>query len=273
MACRKAYRKTTKTTNNIPPIVNNDAETAAENVAVKKVDRLFFGVNSKVRADERLQNNLDEFEWATRNKLYPNFWGRNINGDGALTRKEIEFLRDRACKIAPIYLNSEEKKTEEQGRHHAKQINVIADELGIPLGTAIFLEIKEDEPITRKYLLGFAKALFSCGYVPGFRANTDAAYDFDCEYSRGMQTDPELFGDCLIWAVAPSLAEYDRVTTTHLIHPDNWKPYAPSGIKRTDIAIWQYGKDCHPIDNDDGIEVTFNIDLVRDEEIIIKNMF
>ena len=69
------------------------------------------------------------------------------------------------------------------------------------------------------------------------------------------------------------IKEYDKITTTHLIHPDEWKPFAPSGITRKDIAIWQYGKDCHPIENDDGIVTTFNINLVRNDRVIIENMF
>ena len=67
--------------------------------------------------------------------------------------------------------------------------------------------------------------------------------------------------------------EYDGITTSHLIHPDNWMPYAPSGITRNEIAIWQYGKNCHPIEDDTGIVVTFNLDLVRNEQVIIDKMF
>ena len=120
---------------------------------------------------------------------------------------------------------------------------------------------------------GFASMLLNEGFTPGFKANTDAAFDFDREYSRGMQTDKEIFEKCLIWAVSPSLSEFDRVTTTHLIHPDNWMPFAPSGITRQDIAIWQYGKNCHPIADDSGVETTFNVNLVKDAKIIIEKMF
>lgn len=61
--------------------------------------------------------------------------------------------------------------------------------------------------------------------------------------------------------------------TTHLIHPDNWAPFAPSGITRNEIAIWQYGRACHPIEDDTGKMVTFNLDLVRNEQVIIDKMF
>ena len=111
------------------------------------------------------------------------------------------------------------------------------------------------------------------GYVPGFRAKTDAQFGFDREYSRGMQTDREIFSRCLIWALSPTIAEYDRITTTHLIHPDEWKPFAPSGIRRKDIAAWQYGKDCHAIGDENDREVCFNINLIRNEAVITNHMF
>ena len=84
----------------------------------------------------------------------------------------------------------------------------------------------------------------------------------------------EIFENCLIWVISPNLEEYDRITGTHLVHPDNCMPYAPFGITRSDIAVWQYEVNCHPINNDDaGIETVFNVNLVRDEKIIIEKMF
>ena len=50
-------------------------------------------------------------------------------------------------------------------------------------------------------------------------------------------------------------------------------PYAPSGITRADIAVWQYGKDCHPIQDDSGKETAFNADLVRNDRVILDRMF
>ena len=270
MACKSARKIQAQAENKMAEAVWPKEKEA---VGVKTVETLIFGVDSKIQSDDLLQNNLTEFEWAVRNKVYPSFWGRNIVGENALTREEIEFLHRKGCKIAAIYSTTGEKLTEKQGQLMAKEIDVIALELGIPEGTAIFLEIGEKDTVTSDFMLGFADMLIDEGYIPGFKANTDAAFDFDREYSRGMQNNRESFEKCLIWAVAPSLKEYDRVTTTHLIHPDNWKPFAPSGITRNEIAIWQYGKDCHPIEDDDGKEATFNINLVRNENIIIKNMF
>lgn len=276
MACRNAYK--TNTMNNEAKMTQSAiAEMTqppiTEPVVAQNVDRLLFGVDSKIRSNDLLQNNIDQFEWVVRNKIYPNFYGRNIVGEECLTKDEIEFLHDRGCKIAAIYTTSEEKQTEDQGKILAKKIDIRALELGIPEGTAIFLELDQSETVSCDFMRGFAKVLMSEGYTPGFKANTDAKYGFDRQFSRGMQTDRDIFRKCLIWAVAPSLAEYERMTTSHLIHPDNWMPYAPSGITRNEIAIWQYGKDCHPIEDDMGKEVTFNLNLVRNEQVIIDKMF
>ena len=79
MACRDAYEMKLTKTNEVAD-VNQPVETT-EVESPFRTDRLLFGVDSKVRSDNLLQNNLTEFEWVTRNKLYPNFWGRNITGE------------------------------------------------------------------------------------------------------------------------------------------------------------------------------------------------
>ncbi|MBE6762005.1 MAG: DUF1906 domain-containing protein [Ruminococcaceae bacterium] len=270
MACKGARKTVVKsTTVAVESIEPQIEESATEN----KIQKMLFGVDSKVNADDLLQNNIDEFEWVIRNKIYPNFWGRNIVGENALTKKEIEFIHSKGCKIAAIYEDAGEKLSEEQGKNIANKVDTVALELGIPAGSAIFLKIDANETITRDFLLGYAESLIKEGFWPAFMANTDAAYTFDREYSRGMQTHKEIFKQCLIWAVSPSLKDYDRVTTTHLIHPDNWVPFAPSGITRQDIAVWQYGKNCHPINDDAGKETTFNVNLVINPAIIIEAMF
>ncbi len=270
MACRDAYKNKTTTMEEMTENVQLETQTTEK---VKSVTRLLFGVDSKVQANDILQNNLTEFEWATRNKLYPNFWGRHIKGDDCLSKEEIAFLHSKGCKIAPIYSTTELKNTEEQGINEARKAAAVAVELGISEGTAIFLEISESATVTRNYMRGYAQGLMEEGFTPGFKADTDAKYDFDREYSRGLQTDKDVFDKCIVWATAPSLEEYERVTTTHLIHPDNWVPFAPSGIIRNEIAIWQYGKECHPIHDNAGKETTFNVNLVRNEQVIIEKMF
>ncbi len=267
MACRDAYKRTKK---------NEAAQRKAAAIkipdVVEEVRRLLFGADAAVPSTDLLQNNLTHFEWVVRNKIYPSFMGRNLTGENALTAEEIKFLHEKGCKIAAIYTDDAPKQTEEQGEAVARSAARVAEALALPAGTAIFLEIGETEQADRDFMRGFARVLLNEGYTPAFRANTDAAFAFDREFSRGMQTDREVFSKCLIWALAPTLAEYDNMTTTHLIHPDNWGPFAPSAISRKEIAVWQYGKDCHPIEDDAGKLTTFNLDLVRNEQVILDKM-
>ena len=88
MACRNTYRR--KTADTVPagstPAVKRNTESK------KFAKRLLFGVDSKTRADDLLQNNIDEFEWVVKNKIYPNFYGRYVSGDDRLTVEEIKYL-------------------------------------------------------------------------------------------------------------------------------------------------------------------------------------
>lgn len=236
-------------------------------------EQLLFGVDSETPAYDMLQNNLTVFEWVDRNKVSPSFWGRYLTGENCLTSAEITFIHSMGCKIAALCRAEGEKMTEEQGEAFASNICIRALMLGVPAGAAIFLEVPSGEEVTTAFLKGYARTLLFNGLVPGFKANTDAAVSFDREFSRGLQTDRNIFDRCLVWAMAPSLPEYERVTTTHLVHPDRWMPYAPSGITRRDVAVWQYGRNCHPIENDDGDEVCFHVNLVRDNRIINQYMF
>lgn len=89
MACKKAFRTKRRCSG------SNGAETFGEFMS----DQLIFGVNSDMRSDDVLQNNLSLFEWATRNKIYPSFWGRNLSGENALTHEEINFCTVKVAKL------------------------------------------------------------------------------------------------------------------------------------------------------------------------------
>lgn len=61
MACRKAYEA---------QIMNAQEDAVQASITqpavAKTVERLLFGVHSKVQADDLLQNNIDQFEWVVR---------------------------------------------------------------------------------------------------------------------------------------------------------------------------------------------------------------
>ena len=274
MACIDEYKKRMKKrAENATHIDVPRSDTKPEVSKADSKTKLLFGVYSEHPADDMLQNNISLFEWVIKNKIHPTFWGRNITGDRALTKEEIRFLHKKACKIAAVYTDSDVMRTAEQGRIDGVDIDAIALDLGIPSGSAVFVEIRDGEEVTSEYLLSFAQTLLAEGYTPGFKVSTDAKDDFDREFSRGMKLNQDVFMNCLIWATTPTEPEYDGMTTSHLIHPDHWKPFAPSGTNRNAIGIWQYGRKCHPIEDDDGTETTFDLNLVKNEQVIVEKMF
>lgn len=235
----------------------------------------YFGVDSISRADTVLQNNLTLFDWATRNKMYPNYWGRYIGGRNAITAEELAFLHEKGCKVALIYngANMNEMRLSQQGTIDGKKASMAAAELGVPAGTAVFLEVNATAAVTDEYLKGYGEALIQDGYTPGFCANTDSACDFDHQFSRGHYNYPEIFSQCLIWSVTPSLPEYYQTRETHRLYPDVWEPFAPSHMTPSQIAVWQYGRECHPISDRSGNMLSFDIGIIKDTSVLLEKMY
>ena len=96
MACRDAYQTNINTA---------EAKALSSNsLTTNSIGQLLFGVDSKKQANDILQNNIDQFEWVVRNKIYPNFYGRYLTGENCLTKDEIKFLHRKGCKIAAVVL-------------------------------------------------------------------------------------------------------------------------------------------------------------------------
>ena len=254
-------------------IINTESTSNLNGNLLNKHKQLYFGVDSKIPATDLLQNNLNMFEWVSRNKVYPIFWGRYITGENSLTQEEAEFFHNKKCKIALIGTSPEPKISEEDGRKFATKVLSIVSKLNIPSKTVIFLEFDDNEALSKNYMRGYAIELLVKGYIPGFKANTDSVCCFNREFCRGLQKEPLLFQQCPIWAVAPTLDEYNEATDSHILHPNYWKPYAPSGITRNEIAIWQYGKNCHRIFDDNDIETSFNVNITQNNLSILEKLF
>lgn len=110
MACRDALKNKNRAVHPMDGAAE-PVRIKSENLAIP--ERLFFGVDSKTPAYERLQNNLTLLEWVIKNKTYPNFWARTITGENALTKDEVKLLHSQGCKVATVYSSFDEKETEE----------------------------------------------------------------------------------------------------------------------------------------------------------------
>ena len=261
MACKKALKMTK----------NNENKGGEQLVIASRPSEtmyMFFGVNSTAKSDMILQNNLTLFEWVVRNQSHPYFWGRNLIGDNALTKSEVDFLNNNGCKVIPIYnkIRKGNKTTQEEGVLDANNTINIISELGVASGETLYLQIEPSVNLTAEYILGYAKAIVDNGYTPGFFANTDSLYDFDHQFCRCYQSNSELFGLCKIWAMSPTKPEFYGTSNAHTTLPDYWEPHCPSCITKEDISIWQYGERCHPIRDNTGNSVSVNFSAAKNLE-------
>ena len=73
------------------------------------MNKIIFGVSSTESANKYLTNGYTVYDWVVRQKCFPSFWGRKILGDNVVTKKEIEFLKERNCKLKLIVGDLTEK--------------------------------------------------------------------------------------------------------------------------------------------------------------------
>lgn len=73
------------------------------------MNKIIFGVSSTESANKKLTNGYTVYDWVVRQNCFPSFWGRKILGDNVVTKKEIEFLKERICKLKLIVGDLTEK--------------------------------------------------------------------------------------------------------------------------------------------------------------------
>ena len=216
----------------------------------------FFGVDTETNVNELLQNNLTLFDWIRKNQGFPYFVGRRINGENALTKDELNYIRDNGSITIPLF----KPITEMSGKDNARIAIAILEELKMDKGISIYVEL-ETNNVTEEFLQDFANTILADGYVPGFYVDTDSCYNFDRHYSRAYQANEKLMKQCKIWAISPEMEEFFETKNGHNEKPDFWGPFAPSCITKEQISFWQYGKKAHPVNAYNGKRTDFNLNL------------
>ena len=198
---------------------------------------LIYGADSKHSADTMLTNGYTLYDWVMRMSCFPSFWGRNISGVGALTEREIIFLKNRKCKIACIFdeLIEEIIASNDGNTDGLKAVNA-AKTLGIPQnkGIVIFVNVPSQWNVNHNWMISFAETVIKNGYKVGFIGNTDSSdyFNFDRQashYYGAVGTNPDF--PTLYWSKRP---KYD-------FEPNIWAPFAPSALLPNDMDLWQYG--------------------------------
>ena len=197
-----------------------------------------FGADSKLSANTRLTNGYHLYDWVMRQNSFPSFWGRTLTGDNQIGAEEIEFLREKNCKIALIINDlSETCVSAVNGTDDALRAVEAAKALGVPenAGIALFAEIGTDWSVNHNWMISFAQVLSDNGYVPGFIGNTDSSlnFNFDRQCSHFVQATQDIgqYG-AIYWATEPKPSG----------EPEEWTPFCPSALTPDDIGLWSLGQ-------------------------------
>lgn len=199
--------------------------------------KTIFGVSSATPLNKKLKNGYTMYDWVKRQKCFPAFCMRTLSGDGKITAEEIEFLKEKDCKIGLVIRDLAEAMVSVlSGTEDALKAVEAERELGVPQneGIALFAEIKPEWSINHNWMISFARIISANGYVPGFIGNTDSSknFNFDRQSSHFVQAtaNEKCFG-CVFMATEPKLDSM----------PEKWEPYCPSALEPEDMQLWCCG--------------------------------
>lgn len=198
------------------------------------MSKFIFGVRSKTSANTKLSNGYTLYDWVMRKNCPPAFWARSISGEEIVTKDELEFLKNKNCKIALLFDElTENEVSSGNGKESAEKAIKAAQELGVPEdeNIAIIAVIEDSWSVYNGWMINFAKELRSKGYMPGFIGNTDSSmnFNFDRHYSHFF----EAGNNAICGATQPKING----------EPAEWRPYAPSAVEVFDIQLWQTEED------------------------------
>ena len=223
--------------------------------------KTIFGVSSATPIKKKLKNGYTMYDWVKRQKCFTAFCMRTLCGEDKITAEEIEFLKDKDCKIGLVIRDlTEAKVSGVNGTEDAIKAVESAKELGVPQneGIALFAEIKPEWSVNHNWMISFAQVIFANGYVPGFIGNTDSSknFNFDRQASHFVDfTKADNYLDTVFMVTEPKL---DKM-------PEKWEPYCPSALEQDDIDLWVCGT------------TTFDLLQVEDvyakDEIILERMW
>ena len=199
--------------------------------------KMKFGVHSATPINKKLKNGYTMYDWVMRQKGFPAFCMRTIDGDDKLTAKEIAFLKDKDCKIGLVMGNlTEAKVSTMNGTKDALAAVEAAKALGVPQGKgiALFAEIKPEWSVNHNWMISFARTVKTNGYMPGFIGNTDSSKNFNfdrqCSHFVHATKGANCFG-AVYMATEPKCKK----------RPNAWAPYCPSALQPADISLWCCG--------------------------------
>jgi Rv2525c-like, glycoside hydrolase-like domain len=193
----------------------------------------------------------------------PQFWGRYVSGEYAVTRSELAFARRQGLYV---YLLVNDRNcsqcafggdicgndlTRAQARADAHAALRAAARLGLPHGTVLFKDIEQVSSCRREpsadYLDAWYRTLKGTDFVTGFYGN---AYQQNYDFPRGYCAEVKRAADSTADVVLDMNEDEPLIGTPRgKTGPDNAPPFDPlvpwCAPDRATV-IWQYGESLDP---------------------------
>lgn len=189
----------------------------------------YWGVDSA----ENAQDNL--YACVTDRFGTPDVFGRYLSDkedvSSGLTKKEVSFLHDQDVHILVIYNHVTDATSEDAGIEHAEQAIDLANDLDIPEGVALFVDIEPDYAIDAAFLNGWYTTIRDADYEMGVYG----VFKDDSELMDAFHdTKEDVQENSIVWTAYPQ---------KEISSKDKAPIYEPQGPKDANVYGWQYAID------------------------------
>lgn len=199
-----------------------------------------WGVDSIANADQpvpAITGKVTLYDYLVAKNLKPAFFGRYLAapaGVHLLTSAEASYLRNKGCRILPVY---RKKPTLESGEAAATKAIAAASAVGVAAGVVLYTDIEPLDKPSPEYLLGWCKTMWASkfGGAGGFYCNNWVGSDFMRAFKKALeQMATPMKNRISLWCQYP-LHKCGQLTT---FSPDTPSFY-PDGP-----MVWQYALGC-----------------------------
>nr|WP_275899499.1 glycoside hydrolase domain-containing protein [Bacillus piscicola] len=212
-------------------------------------NKYLWGVDTASIADKSL------VECVEKNYGNPKVWGRYLGTkDGVsrgITMPEIERLREDGDHVLLIWNHFENATGFEKGQQVAQEAIKMADEFGVPQGTAIFADVEPTYPVDAAFLQGWYAGFQESRYKAGVYGVFDPNSEVRAAFNEAAGESNEFQDNTYVWSAAPQVG----VTTKK-----NAPSYQPEAPKDSLSWGWQYGIEAETCNIDTNL---FKSDLIE----------
>ncbi|MFD1849862.1 glycoside hydrolase domain-containing protein [Oceanobacillus bengalensis] len=213
--------------------------------------QLYWGIDSASYTTE------DLYACVVDNFGDPEVWGRYL-GDredisAGLDTDEVAYLHENGIPILVIYNHVNDARGYDHGVEHGESAIAMAEELGVPEGVAIFVDIEPNYPVDAAFMEGWYEALEASAYYPAVYGVFDEGSELDESYKAMAE---EIQEKMIVWTAFPQ----EEITTK-----DNAPEFNPQGPDTSLLYGWQYAIDAETCNIDTNLFTNEMMDYLWQE--------